>query len=280
MTNIIRSDIYRLKKSATARNTIIGLLATILLIALMTISMTSGGFTVFLDESTVSVMTEREQAEFQKDLADMQGYFPANAAEFVTEIVSPNILPFFLLPFIIAVFCADFSAGTYRNSLSHESSRARVYIAKLGLDALCCLLLNVITILFSCLLGGLLHGLGGFSAEFFQHILITTLLLLPSQLGAICFGHMLVSFTKKSSSTIAIYLVGLTLLSVALQSLSIIPRLRWLMLLDWSSAGKLLAAYWTLSAGNIAIIVCSGLAVAALTTALGLAYYQKTDITV
>lgn len=280
MSNIIHSDLYRIRKGAAARNSIIGLMATILFMGLTFFTMTSNGFQLFIDDASNSVqnITSEDMAEMSEAFDAVQSTVPVNAAEFGREMLAEDFLPFFFLPLIITIFCADFTAGTHRNTLSYESSRIKVYLSKLVLSILCAVALNLITLAFSWFVGGVLFGFGGFTAEYLLQTLIFLLLLLPVQLGVIGFGHCLVAFTKKSSSTIAAYLLVLAIVSVILQTASLLPSLQWLTLLDWNGVGSLLAAYWTMPIGNIIIAAGTGLVIATATTALGISHYRKTDM--
>jgi ABC-type transport system involved in multi-copper enzyme maturation permease subunit len=205
-------------------------------------------------------------------------FMPRSAADFAREIVATNMLPFFFLPLIITIFCADFGNGTYRNTLSYETNRTKVYLSKLILSVCGCVFLTLVSLLLSILIGGIAFGFGGLTPAFFLQILVSTLLLLPIQLAIIGFGHCLVAFTKKSSMTIAIYLIALMLLTSLIQMLTMIPSLQWLSLLDWNMVGKLMISYWTLPFSDILIAVVSGLAIAAGTTVLGVTHYRKADM--
>lgn len=277
MSNIIHADIYRIFRSAALRNTIIGIIATVVLIGGITAFETSDGLNIMLD-SAAQQMASADLAEMKSDLEDMKNYFPQNAADFVRDTTADPALLFFLLPLIITVFCADFSHGTYRNTISYESSRTKVYISKLLLSVGFCLLLELIALCSGWLVGVLLFGFSGFSAQYFVRLAVVLLLLLPTQLGLIGLGHCIVAFTKKSSSTIAIFLIGLTVISIALQSLAMFPELGWLSLLDWNSTGKLLATYWNMPAASIAFIVCTQLIIASVTTVLGVSRYRGSDL--
>lgn len=277
--NIFSSDLYRIRKGAAGRNTLIGLAITIAFLAVTFLTMTSDGFQVFMGETSVEQgASEDEMQAMQADFAEMDELLPTNAAEFTSEIVAAHILPFFLLPLIITIFCADFGHGTYRNTLSYESDRTKVYLIKLLLSACACLALNIIALVFSVLIGGFIFGFGGLTASFFLRIMTTTLLLLPVQLGVVGFGHCLTAFFRKSSSVIAIYLITLMVFSSIIQFASMLAGFGWLALLDVNSVGKLLINYQAMSAAEIIIAVGAGLLVAAGTTAAGLIRYRSTDM--
>lgn len=284
MLNIFYSDAYRLRKGAAARNTIIGLLATILFLVLTMFTFTSEGFRLYLDGQEQAgtfagqEMTEADIADMRDAMDEVGEVAPINGADFCREMLASNMLAFFVLPFIIAIFCADFSTGAYRNTLSYESSRTKVYLAKLALSALSYALLFLITFAGSLLVGGVFFGFGGVTPAFFAESFVFFLLLLPVNLGVICFGHCLVALTRKSSMTIAIYLIGLTALTGVIQMLAMLRPLRWIALLDWNGVGKALIEYWTMPIGDILIVIVSGLVIAAGTTAIGLARYRSADM--
>lgn len=277
MSNIISSDFYRLLHGAALRNTLIGLLGTVLIVGLAIFSFNgmSEGLTIYLDNGAVQ---ETDSAEIKDAMGELNQLSPYNAAEFGNEIFSSNFVPFFFLPLIIAIFCADFTYGTYRNTLSNGMNRSKLYLAKLLLSIICCIALQAFSVLISWPIGGIFLGFGGFSAEYITHIAVAFLLMIPTQLAMICFGHCLVAFTKKSGTVIAVYLIAPMVLSIVMQTLAIRPRLNWLLLFDWASSGTLLIEYWNMSTGQILTIVCSGLIVAAATTALGVIHYQKADL--
>lgn len=277
MSNIISSDFYRLLHGSALRNTLIGLLGTVLIlcIAMFSFSSMNEGLTIYLDSGTV---TQEDATEIKDSMDEMNQLSPHNAAEFGSEILSSNFAPYFFLPIIIAIFCADFTYGTYRNTLSRGTNRSGLYFSRLLLSVVCCLAIQVLSVLISWPIGGIFLGFGGFSSEYLGHIATTFVLMIPTQLAMVCFGHCLAAFAKKSGAVIATYLIGPMVLSMALQFLAMRPNLNWLILLDWASCGKLLIEYWNMSTGQILATVCAGLIVAVGTTALGIAHYRKVDL--
>lgn len=280
MTNIINADIYRLRKGAALRNTIIGVFITVAFIAVTMFTFSSEGFSIYLDETASQAgMSDTELQEMHDDIAEAdETAMVASGASFAQEMAASNAMPFFLLAIIITVFCADFTAGTHRNTLSYESNRTKVYLGKLLLSIGIFVLLYFAQLVFSWLIGGVFFGFTGFSAEYFLQTLVGFLLMLPVHIGIISIGHCIVAFARKSSVTIAVYLIGLTLVSSFLQMASQLRNLAWLLLLDVISAGHTLVYYWQSAPSDIIITVVFGLVAAVASTALGLARYNKTDM--
>lgn len=279
MNNIISADFFRIRKGAALRNTIIGLLITVLLMAVI-ISLTQNQVSTLVLENTDN-MTPAEIAEIQQELASVQSEVSdiENGANFVTDMIAQYIIPLFFLPIILAVFCADFSAGTYRNTLSYESNRSKVYMAKLLLSTALCLGLTLVLALLSVLFGGIVFGFTGFSGAFFRQMLTTLVLQLPVCLAVIATGHLLISFTKKSGTTIAVFLLGMIILGIVFQLLpTLFPSVEWLPVIDPLTAGQMLSEYATMPIKSIAILLGSNIIIALGTTMLGMAHYRKVDM--
>lgn len=289
MMNLFHADFYRLRKSASFRNTIIGLILLILLVATPLKFVTSNGLVVMLDEYAGDNLSPSEWEEIQRDMEELRTVeetATANAAGFINQMLSSNFVAFFFLPMLITIFAADFTTGAARNTLSYHSNRNRIYLAKLLLSIVSCLILTAVSLLTSWLVGGLYFGLSGVTSADISRILMAQLLLLPTQLGVLGFGHCIIAYTKKSSSTIAIYLLTLTFSSVVLQllqnfSFSVAGRsisFEWIGLLDWNGASALLINYPSMKVTEILFVMVGGLGIAALTTALGMTRFKRSDI--
>jgi hypothetical protein len=242
MTNIIRSDIFRLRKAAAVKFTLIGVCAFLAAMALIMMLLASGVFTGILESSSEFAMfnsneTWRSQVD---DLYTAMNEAPQNGAEFVRTFVSAGLLPFFLLPLMLAVFAANYSAGTYRNTLSYETRRGKMYWAKL---------------------------------------LTTALLQLPIYLGMICFIHFLIAFTQKSSTTIAVFLLVLLLFPSVVQLLTfLLPTFGWLANFDLLSGLGAVAGYATASPISVILPVALGAVLAVASTSAGIYKYVKADL--
>lgn len=279
MSTIIRSDIYRLRHGTMVRNVLIVLLAVLAFLAVMFVALRSEQMAFFVESGAIDQYDEGESETLQQDFSDVQDYLPANAAEFTTVVTGENMLLFFFIPIILAIFCADFTDGTYRNTLSYESDRTKIYLAKLALSVGCCFLLNIVTILACWVVGGIAFGALGFSAAYLLQTLVSLLLFLPGQLATICFLHCLIVFTRKSSSTIGIYIALCLGITTIVQLLTLIPQLGWVSYFDWNSVGQQLINYSTTPLYGLVLVVCSGLLAAVITTLVGINHYRKADLT-
>jgi ABC-type transport system involved in multi-copper enzyme maturation permease subunit len=280
MIDIIRSDFFRLRKGATAKLTVLGVCAFLTAMALIMLLLSSGVFTRILESSSEFAMfnaseTGRTQVD---DLYTAMNETPKNGAEFARVFVGAGLLPFFLLPLMLAVFAADYSAGTYRNTLSYETRRGRVYWAKLLTSIISFVLLFVVSLVFATLVGSVLFGFGGFSLEYVGWLLTTVLLQLPIYLGMICAIHFLIAFTQKSSTTIAVFLLVLLLFPSVVQLLTfLLPTFGWLANFDLLGGLGAVAGYATAAPINIILPVTLGGALAIASTSAGMYRYMKTD---
>ena len=276
MNNIISSDFYRVRKGAALRNTAIGLLAFVVFMLVMFLFMQSG--TIIEMGISTNNLSPAEAAEMQQNMQDNLVSI-GNGAEFGFAILSEAFMFFFFLPITIAVFCTDFTAGTYRNTLSFESNRVKVYASKLLLSICLCLVL-VIGLIVACLiLGSLAFGVTGMSAAAVGKLLISALLQLPICLATVSICHCLSALTKKSSSTIAIFMAGYFILVLILQlTTSVLTLPEWIMLIEPQSAGNLLASYDTVPMNEVILTAAYYLGVTAVTAVIGVTHYRKTDM--
>ena len=276
MSNIISSDLYRVRKGAAYRNTCLGILFVIIAMLASFLFLQSGAATEML--TTTNDLAPADVAELEQVMQSEVALIASGAA-FGLQMLSEFFIFLFFLPVVIAVFCADFTAGTYRNTLSYESDRVKVYMSKLLLSIGLCLAMLLGMLAVSSLLGSVAFGFSGFTAAFLGKLLTTLLLQFPIYLATITVCHCLVSVTKKSSSTIAVFLVGYFILTLVLQlAVGIFHMPEWLMLLDAQSAGKLMAAYADVPKSYIVFVVANNLGITALAVLLGAMYYQKTDM--
>lgn len=277
MGNLLHADFYRVRKSAGTRNSLIGL-AAVLIFSLSMLFLTNSSAM----QSVVSAQNSGTAVEISQDLKEMQGFTSqalATSASFGLEMMEGNVLLLFFLPFILIVFGADFSAQTYRNTLSYESNRLKVYFAKLLLGIACGVVVVLFNLLFSWLLGGIFLGFTGFTAAYFAQVGTTLLLQLPVYICVISFGFCVVAFARSSGGTVAVYLLSLLGLGIATQLLLVIfPQMQWLMLLDWLNLTKVMAAYQTMPGSLVVggLLMAAGMTV--LTSALGAYRFSKCDL--
>lgn len=283
MNNIIQSDIYRLRKGAAMRNTILGAFGLILIVAITFAFLRSGSFQSMMEESMQAQgATQGEIVSMQGDIMEMEetsGALPQNGAQFGASVMAENMFTILLLPIFLAVLGADYNAGTYRNTLSYEANRKKVYLGKFLVSCGATLLLLVVSLVFSWLIGGLFFGFGGFSAGYFIQLLTTLLLQAPIYLAILSLGHCLLAFTQKSGATVAVFLLVMLLYSSVIQMLAgLLPKYQWLIRLDFLSGIKLMASYQTADPMDIVIpLIFSGVILVG-TFAAGMVRYVKADM--
>ena len=276
MNNIISSDYYRVRHGWTLRGTFIGVVLVIIVVMGIILGVQSAQF-----GTDTTDMTAAEIAEMQQDAADAQeemGSIDSGAA-FGLQMLGQFLIPFFFLPVILAVFCADFSAGTYRNTLSFESNRTKVYFSKLLLSVGICLAMVLGMLGVSWLVGGIAFGFGGFSTAYFGKVFTVLLLQLPIYLSYIAVGHFLVAVTKKSSTTIAIFLIGYFAVAIVLQTVAESDASReWMQLLDPTTSGQIMVSYEAMQIKDILFVVLYNIGIIGVTTLIGVTHYRKADM--
>ena len=276
MNNIISSDFYRVRRGAAFRNTCLGLALVVIFMLIMFVFIQSDSFSEMI--ANTSELSIVETADIQQEM--QSGFLQIeNGVDFAVEILSESIVFLFFLPITIAVFCADFTAGTYRNTLSYESNRSKVYMAKLLMSIVLCFAMVIVMVIVCLILGSIAFGFSGFTVAAVGKLLITVLLQLPIYLATVTVCHCISSITKKSSMTIAIFLVGYFVLALILQLLTGVLSLPdWIMLIEPQSAGKFLAEYASAPSNEIAFVMVYYLVVTALAVILGVTHYRKTDM--
>jgi|GEM_PF-1178223 len=284
MLNLVFSDLYRVKKGTFLYGVAMGLLALFLLLAVIFKVISSPIFNELMESSADGTVITIESDSVSQDLAEMQEeldeFIPDNGGAFGLSMLTEasNCLPLFLLPLLIAVFGADYSAGTFRNSLSYLSKRTPIYLSKLLISILLTIVIVLVYIIGSVLIGSLFFGFGGLGAAFWKQTLIIAALQFPINLAFICLGHCIMAVSRKTSHTIAIYLVGLLVWSVILQLISMtIPGAQWLMNFDLMNAMTVMANYQSYTRADIIMPQVFSLAVIAASLGIGVYRYQKTD---
>lgn len=280
MSNIISSDMYRLRRGPALYVTFLGMLA-IVVVLVITIALTQSQAFNDIGEMSAAGMSETDAAEMQGDLDEMQQEMAVyySGAGIGGQMVTQGVFLLFLLPVVIMVFCADFTAGTYRNTLSYESNRVRVFFSKFILAIVLFAVMLLGMLAFSWLLGTIVFGAGSFSAAYFGSFFTTLLLQLPIYLAAIAVCFFLVSITRKSSASIAIYFVGFIGISIIFTTLAgQFESLQWLQLLDPTSGLQLMAAHAQAPMNDILVVVLYNAGIAVLATLLGVLYYRKADM--
>lgn len=259
MLNIIKSDLFRLTKGSAIRNILI---AGILVIVLSAFS--AAGIGPF---------------RFSIGTAGLQGNAPVSGAEFAGQMRNDILFPFFILAIAIAIMGAEYSAGSFRNTLAFNTKRVSVYTAKCLSGLFCCLAYSIISLLVSVLLGSFAFGFGGFSGMWFLRLLGQIFLSIPLFIGMIGIGFCLLVFTKKTSITNVVYIVGLLFASsITHQLYQLIPAASWLPYCDPLSAFSIVAGYWEYPPQLIAGVLLTWLVFDTVVMALGMYRFSTSDI--
>jgi len=261
MVNIIKSDIFRIKKGAAVRNVF---LAGMIIIVITGVNMlgSSSGLGGVGVQSTASAARS----------------LPGNGAEFVQQMRDDGLFPFFILAFAVAVLGAEYSTGTIRNSLSYFVDRKSVFFAKCITGFLCCLTYTLLCLIVSFVAGTILFGFGGFNLTLIARILAQIILSTPLYMGMIAIGNGLLVFTKKTSITITTYLIGLIVFpSIIYQIYQLIPA-EWLTLCDPLSAFSMLSRFWEFPLMNVGMVLLFWVILDVFLLFIGARLYADADI--
>lgn len=273
----MNADFYRLKKGRALFVTIIVSIALVVFIAVM-----SASTSTVMESLPTDGMSASEIAELQQDMAESQALIDQTintASNFTREIIGQNMFFFVFLSIILAVFCADFNEETYKNTLSYESNRGKIYFSKLFLAIGISLGLKLIMILTSLLFGILFIGGRGLDINFFIELAITFLKQLPIYVATISATFLIISIVKKSSATIGLYVGGLFGITLITQSLpSINKNLEIVQLLDPLQATTLLAQPGALDSFHTTFILATFAIAFVLFTLLGVNHFKKCDL--
>jgi len=284
MLNIMNADMFRIRKGKSMIGVFIGLLAIVLLMSTLFKVLSSEEIMLQLENSDGPITVERVEGDFVDEGSDpiqeIQEIMPQNGTEFWIGIYGDivNILPLIMLPFIIVIFGADYSSGAFRNLLSYYSERDKIYLSKLSLSFLVGLGAKVVFILLNLIIGTLYFGIGGISGASLIQALTGTLLMVPTLLATIAMGHCIVALTKKVSSTIAIFLVGVLGWSTVIQMAAMMfPSKPWVISLDIVSMMGSMMKYSELATSSIVMQMILSFAILIGTTVVGMYTYRKTD---
>lgn len=273
MSNIIRSDIYRLKKGAAIKVTTLVSILLVLMIVLVS-------FTILTVTSNIPTenMTQAQLADMQEDIAEAQAQTTGTAANFISEINGQNFFIFLFLVAIFTIFSIDFDNGTYKNTLSYESNRNKVFWGKFILTFLTCMAIKLVTLVASVIISLIFMGTTGFTATFWLQTLLAFVLQMPIYIAILAVAFCIVVFTRKTATLYVTYIVGLTAISIAFQTISSMKEnLSWLSLLDPLSAatsiarGSISGTPMLLSIGFFSIIAVIALVVGSL-------HFKKADL--
>ncbi|WP_455684713.1 hypothetical protein [Thomasclavelia sp.] len=127
MLNIMRADLYKLRKSKVIFGIMAGLFIVLILGNYMALNgdgkMTFMSDTLNLNEVTYSLQGSKIMPELLK---------------------GSNILLFFLIPIVLNIFISDFKYSTVKNTVSYKYKRAEIYFSKVILCSILSFFLIVV----------------------------------------------------------------------------------------------------------------------------------------
>jgi len=275
MLNIIQADLFKVRKGKAFIGVMLGIFLTLVLVAVVFKVVSAPAFNDY-----ISGQEEYYSESDRVDINEAQQMLPANGGEFLLmmfrEIASGYA--FFILPFIITVFGADYSSGTYRNLLSYHSGRTGIFTAKLITTTIITIAMLIGTGILAAIVGSVLFGFGGFSAALIVQVLKAIIFMLPILLAFIGLGYCITALTKKTSYTIAFYFVILLVWSIVIQvPAMLIPGMSWLMALDLMSSLKTAAQYAAGADVSLAVPMVFSIILLAASGVTGLIKYKTTD---
>ena len=282
MLNIINADFFRIRKGKAIYAVALGMLGVILLMVFMLKVIESGRFLEQLENDTpISVTFEGDVESYQNDIEAIQEMVPENGMQFATALYANDagqLIVLFTLVFIIIILGVDYSSGAYRNVLSYHSKRSKIYLSKLGMSSMLAIASLFMFGLMGLVVGGAFFGFQGYTGANLLSVVTGITLMIPILLAFVAAGYCIVVFTKKTSATIAMYIIGVLVWGVIMQlAMLIFPAKQWISNLDLIGAIGRMMKYQTLTTSNILIPIGFGVAVIIVTMIIGLYKYQKTD---
>ena len=273
MGNLLHADFYRLGKGVAVRNTIICLIAVFCIVLATTVASRNGSFGVAL--SNTDGVTEQDLQDF----TEMESMLPQSGAGMILSFITQEVIAFFILPLAIAVFAQDFSTGTYRNTLSFETNRKKIYFSKMIITSVLTVGLLLSVLVFGMLSGGVLLGFGEFGGAFFKTLGIILALQIPVYFALVSILHSVIAFTKKSGTAIAVILVYMFTSSIIVQLVMMFfPKAQFIQLFDLLSILSVVGQYSTISFSTLLACLAVPTAVGIVATVAGVMHYSKTDL--
>lgn len=197
-----------------------------------------------------------------------------------SALASPEFLIYFLLPVLIVTACTDFSANAIKNTLSRGVSRARLYLSKLLLSFVICIVYFILEIVLTLVSGTVALGFGqSFDSAYVGKLTEVFLLQLPLFLGIVSIGIFLVFLTHRTAVVNAVYLIMFTAAQLIVTILTVMSS-------RFDSVGEYELTYClkqavtvqSLSAQDVTRIILLGVGYIVIMTLLGIFIFQKSDM--
>lgn len=258
MMNLMKSELYKVKKERYLLITILGLLGTLCLV-------------MFGFSNDIIVIGIKNV--LGTNIVDL-----SSGSNILVEILkSADVLVLFFLPIIISVFMMDFSVGTIKNNIISGFSRTKIYISKLIISSVICLFLVLIYTILAFLLSILKNGYdGNLTFTLILEVGKVILIQLPLYISTITMAFMIGVLTQRKSVVITIYLLYQV---IVLMFLAIIKKLP-INIIKYEPISNLdKAAYIGTNTFNDNLtFILIGISIMVITTTIGIINFNRMDI--
>ncbi|MCL2405474.1 MAG: hypothetical protein FWC92_08005 [Defluviitaleaceae bacterium] len=268
MINMIRADVYRILRGKALY--VIFLLLTVLSVALVVSTMSAGNINIGVEWNMWDDM----------GIADMAVAFNglSSAAILYTQL---DNLVFFLLPLVYAVIMPMFIYSTVKNEVTWGMSRAKIYMSKLGLSFVLCIVMVVFYMIVGMLLATILRGFGGPApAGYWQQLFMTLGAQLFIMLAVTCLAVFLMFALRHGGAVNVVYIAYFFVPTMVIMVLYQVVNPRFIRLLDFllMFAVNRLGFLSQLSMGEILTAFGVGAAHILLCTVGGIALFKRAEI--
>ena len=225
MTNLIKADLYRTKKSKSLYVVAIVCVVFVLLSALIYRSIDLVADTLLPTVNDAATTVGGDMAEIE-DMGNalVDSFGSATAFSTAQEILKSDTLIYCLIAIFILVSAVEFSSGTIKNSLTTGISRKDIYFSKFTVSALYTTIYYVVFV-FAAILSSMLLYWEGISWNEFGQLMFTAIRQLPIYIGIIAAGHCFIFATQSTVASVALFIVTFMLFN------TIIPMFN--MILQW-----------------------------------------------
>jgi ABC-type transport system involved in multi-copper enzyme maturation permease subunit len=256
MLNIMRSDLYRITKGKCLYITLI----------------------IFLTLTVIQAVFPGRVFWGLKPLVNIPAELDGMHSHLAVMVSADNII-YIMLSIIFVLAATDFSSGAVKNTLSSGVSRTKLYLSKLMLGSLICIIMYASAIFLSTLAVTLITGFGGtFSFAYMLSVLIPFAAQLVMLIGVISIGISIIFITKKGAALNAIYLsffIGITTIIVLIARAT---GYEFLVKYDFVLNLQSLADVENMAAVDIFRALVIGMAFTVICTSIGILAFKKSEI--
>jgi len=266
MRNLIRADVYKILRGKALYITLAVLIAMII----MSVTLNAAVITIVNADGIAAPLGIEIYGETDGFVSAVESVFS-----------SMEWLVFLLLSLIMLVSVPIFSNGTVKNDIARGVSRTKLYLSKLIVCGVLCVLMYLAYVGLGILSYVIVNGFGSpVPAGFWLTLIQAMGAQLFILLALTCFGLFLVFTTKRSGMVIGIYIAFLLLPTMFLNLLSLFHADLALTLvnLDMTTSIGRLGFISQLQAREIITILGIGAAYILASTTFGLTSFRKAEI--